>query len=323
MKKYVMSLALSLVVLATLAAQKKDTVVLSVYNNNQRFMLYPMPFGKNKPDKNFTADMVLSLDTVHRLEVATKRDSSGKFPKLWVTTRQCGKLPTNVKDKVALLELNAACDISTQVLNAQNAGALAVVVIHTTNSTDSVILPKLTGQQRYVDANKVKIPCFTVRNVIGDKLKGMLPSLVGIRRPDSIGVIQALTQQTPPAASTDKQASATSVKAAAANQTSDGNIDGNIEENRTADSPTFKGIGWDMAPNPANNDVTLNYNFKEPNALKIDIFNEIGQLVTNYQLPDAQTGKLTINVAAFQDGEYNVRLISGKFMEVKRLIVVH
>jgi hypothetical protein len=119
MKKYVMSLLLSVIVLATLTAQKKDTVVLSVYNNNQRFMLYPMPFGKDKPDKHFTAEMVIALDTIHKLEVSTKKDSSGKFPKRWMTTRQCGKLPTNVKDKVALLQLNADCDISTQVYNAQ------------------------------------------------------------------------------------------------------------------------------------------------------------------------------------------------------------
>ena len=171
MKKYVISLVLSFVVLATLAAQKKDTVVLSVYNNNQRFMLYPMPFGKDKPDKHFTAEMVQSLDTIQTLEVSTKRDSSGKFPKRWRTTRQCGKLPKNLKDRVALLYFNPSCDVSTQVYNAQEAGAIVVIVIHTTNRTDSVMLPKLTGQQRYAYDNTeqlfttlCRVPCvFTKR----------------------------------------------------------------------------------------------------------------------------------------------------------------
>ena len=126
MKKYI-TFFFCLAVIATGNAQKKDTTVLSVYNNNQRFMLYPMPFGKNKPDKDFTAEMVIALDTLNVLETSTKKDSSGKFPKRWITTRQCGKLPKNVKDKVALLHLNTGCDISTQVLNAQDAGALAVI----------------------------------------------------------------------------------------------------------------------------------------------------------------------------------------------------
>ncbi len=298
-------------------SNKKDTVVLSVYNNNQRFMLYPMPFGKDKPDKHFTADMVLALDTVHVMEVSTRRDTANKFPKRWMTRRQCGKVPTNVKDKVALLDINTDCDISTQVYNAQEAGALAVIVIHTTNSTDSVILPKLTGQQRYADGNKVKIPCFTVRKVIGDKLKGMMPSLVGIRRPDSVGVIQALTQQTPTDSLKSKQAAASAKTTAAAQAAADSLA------MKQANSSAFKGIGWDIAPNPVSNEVTLNYNFKEANTVKVDIFNEIGQLVTNYQLPNTQTGKLEINVMSWHNGEYNVRLTSGKFMEVKRMVVVH
>ena len=74
-------------------AQRRDTVVLSVYNNNQRFMLYPMPFGKDRPDIDFTAPMRVALDTVHVLQTSTQRDSAGRFPKRWVTSRRCGKLP--------------------------------------------------------------------------------------------------------------------------------------------------------------------------------------------------------------------------------------
>ena len=305
-------------------SNKKDTVVLSVYNNNQRFMLYPMPFGKNKPDRNFVAEMVLSLDTINVVQISTQRDTANKFPKRWVTRRQCGKIPKNVKDKVALLDIttdiNSTCDISAQVYNAQEAGALAVIVIHTTNSTDSVILPKLTGQQRYVDGNKVKIPCFTVRNVIGAKLKGMLPSLVGIRRPDSTVVVQTLSQRPTDSLGRTQSAATTADKTAAtANQESD-DLNGS---DKAANALTFKDIGWQIAPNPVSNEVTLAYNFKEPNTVKVAIFNEIGQLVTNYDLPDTQAGKLEINVRTWPSGEYNVRLTSGKFVEVKRMIVVH
>ena len=66
MKKYIVMVIMVLAVMGIAQAQapKRDTVVLSVYNNNQRFMLYPMPFGKNKPDKEFTAEMVMAYDTV-------------------------------------------------------------------------------------------------------------------------------------------------------------------------------------------------------------------------------------------------------------------
>jgi Secretion system C-terminal sorting domain len=82
-------------------------------------------------------------------------------------------------------------------------------------------------------------------------------------------------------------------------------------------------FGWDIAPNPVSNEVTINYNFKETHTVQIDIFNELGQLVTNYQLPETQTGKLDINVTSWQNGTYNVSVTSGKLKEVKRMIVVH
>jgi hypothetical protein len=315
MKKYI-TFFLCLAVMATGNAQRKDTTVLSVYNNNQRFMLYPMPFGKNKPDKDFTAEMVIALDTINVLETSSRQDTVGRFPKRWITTRKCGKLPTNVKDKVALLHLNTACDISTQVLNAQDAGALAVIIIHTTNSTDSVILPKLTGRDRYADENKVKIPCFTVRSVIGAKLTTMLPSLVGIKRPDSVPTIQTMTQLLPTDSS--KMLQQGLVKTAGNEGQSAAS-----DVNNPTNSPSFTRIGWDIAPNPVSNEVTLQYNFQEAHPLSIEVFNDIGQLVTNFQLPETQTGKLDINVSTWQNGTYNVRLTSGNFRQNKRLIVAH
>ena len=257
---------------------------------------------------------------IYVVQISTQRDTANKFPKRWVTRRQCAKIPKNVKDKVALLDINTTCDISTQVYNAQEAGALAVIVVHTTNSTDSVILPKLTGQQRYVDGNKVKIPCFTVRQVIGAKLKGMLPSLVGIRRPDSTVVVQTLSQRPTDSLGRTPSAATTADKTAVPTNQETDDLTGS---DKAANALIIKEIGWQIAPNPVSNEVTLNYNFKETNTVKVDIFNEIGQLVTNYQLPDTQTGKLEINVTTWHNGEYNVRLTHGKLMEVKRMVVVH
>jgi hypothetical protein len=153
-----------------------DTIVLSVYNTNQRFMLYPMPFGSQRVPSGFTASMQPSHDTVNVLR--SRPDSSGAPVFKWVTEHVCGKVSAEVKGNVALLELNPACDVSTQVFHAQEAGATTVVMVHTTDSRDSVRLPQ---SAQYVDAQRITIPCYTVRRSMGAKIGTMLPSMVGIK----------------------------------------------------------------------------------------------------------------------------------------------
>jgi Secretion system C-terminal sorting domain/PA domain len=315
MIKYLTSLVLLLAVATTTQAQakpKKDTTVLSVYNNNQRFMLYPMPFGKDRPDADVTAEMVLALDTIHVLKTSTKKDSTGKYPKVWVTERKCGKMPTNIKGKVALFYINKECDISSQILNAQKGGAVAVILIHTTNNKDSVVLSKKSESNRYDDDVNVKIPCFTVRQGIGEKLTQLLPSLVGIKRPVAdVGAIQSLTKAV---VETD------SMKAVRKIYT-DSLVKAEYDKHLAAQE--FNKIGWEVAPNPVSDEVTLHYNFTQKSTLNIEIFNEIGQITTTYTLPNTQTGKLNIDVTAWQTGAYSVSLISGSMREVKRLIIAH
>jgi Secretion system C-terminal sorting domain/PA domain len=310
MIKKLTSLVLFISLMTTLQAQKRDTTVLSVYNNNQRYVLYPMPFGKDRPDKDFVAEMEFAIDTIHVLKDNIKRDSTGKILKRWQMERSCGKIPKNVKGKVALMNINAACDISTQVYNAQEAGALAVIVIHTTNSKDSVMLPKKSGQVKYDNDNKVKIPCFTVRKEIGMNLLQMSPSLVGIKRPkDTLGTLQSLTALVPsePMKAVKKAQTDSLLKAAYEKQA----------------SQPFDKIGWEVAPNPVSEELTLHYNFTQKSTLSIEVFNELGQVLTNYTLPDTQSGKLNIDVSSWQTGAYSVSLVSGSMREVKRLVVTH
>ena len=323
MKKHLITTLILLTIATTTYAQsvKKDTVVLSVYNNNQRYMLYPMPFGKDKPDKDFTAEMVVALDTITVLQTATQKDSSGRYPKRWMTQRKCGKLPTNVKDKVAILYLNIGCDISTQVLNAQDAGALAVILIHSTDSRDSVTLPKKSASIRYDNDSKVKIPCFTVRLGIGEKLTQMLPSLVGIQRPKAaIDSTQALQASNPlitnPLQMVNKETAnptGTDVSATPTIAAGEGSTNGYSTEK----------IGWDLSPNPASQEATRHYNFTQAAPLSIEVFNEAGQLVTNYNLPDNPTGTLNMDVSSWVTGIYSVRLVKGDMKEVKLLVVQH
>ena len=281
-------------------------------------MLYPMPFGKDKPDKDFTAEMVVALDTINVLQTATQKDTSGKYPKRWMTQRKCGKLPTNVKGKVAILYLNKECDISTQVLNAQEAGAITVILIHSTDSRDSVTLPKKSASIRYDNDFKVKIPCFTVRKGIGEKLTQMLPSLVGIQRPkaaiDSTQALQASNPLIPNPLQTVNKEKAQPTGAEASTIATVGSSQNAYSTDK---------IGWNISPNPASQEVTLQYHFENTSSLSIEVFNEAGQLVTNYNLPGNPTGRLNMDVSSWVSGIYSVRMVRGDLKEVKRLVVVH
>jgi hypothetical protein len=55
----------------------------------------------------------------------------------------------------------------------------------------------------------------------------------------------------------------------------------------------------------------------------LDIFNEAGQFVTNYELTPAQIGQLVVNVEAWRTGTYNVRMRHGNLKKVKRFRVIH
>jgi hypothetical protein len=284
-----------------------DTIVLSVYNTSQRFMLYPMPFGAATPASGFTAEMVASLDTVNVLRV--RPDSAGNQVPVWVTEHVCGKVSAELKGKVALLQLNPACDISTQVFNAQTAGATTVVMIHTTNNRDSVRLPL---SLQYVDSQRVTIPCYTVRQSIGDKIGMMLPSMVGIKilaHDDSSrnDIQNRVTMSNPNVALPQMTVS----KADAP--------DGTIAEKAVE----IVDIGWCLAPNPTTEEITIQYQFAEKTATSLEIFNETGQLVTNYELTPTQIGQLVINVEAWRTGTYNVRMRHGTLKEVKRFMVIH
>jgi hypothetical protein len=290
--------------------QRVDTIVLSVYNTSQRFMLYPMPFGKQKPSDGFTAEMVASRDTVNVLH--ERPDSAGNNVPMWVTEHLCGKVSSDLKGKVALLQLNPACDISTQVWNAQKAGATTVVMIHTTNSRDSVRLPLTLP---YADSQRVTILCFTVRQSIGAKMGLMLPSMVGIKilaandsnRNDIQNRITMSNGNAPiPLLAPEKTTTADSEK-----------------EANALKSVEIVDLGWRLAPNPTTEEITIQYQFAEKTATSLEIFNEVGQLVTNYELTPAQSGQLVVNVEAWRTGTYNVRMRHGTLKEVKRFMVIH
>ncbi len=278
-----------------------------------------MPFGKDKPDNDFVAEMVIALDTINVVKADTKKDSTGTFRKRLQTERSCGKISTPLKDKVALIYLNPACDASTQVLSAQTAGASAVIVVHTTNSKDSVTLPKKSNTIRYEDDSKVKIPCFTVRKEIGDKLTRLMPSMVGIKRPkENIvggqGLIVDSTRLVQQAQVAQEAKQSATVEVVTQSEQS--------EQNDFAAKYGFGGKGWQLSPNPSDNHAVLTYNFAKSLDLSVDVFNKLGQVIATYPLSGTQTGQLTLDVSQWQAGTYVVSLRSSTWNEVKQLVVV-
>ncbi|NJN33850.1 MAG: hypothetical protein HC817_05965 [Saprospiraceae bacterium] len=150
--------------------------MLSIFNNNERYLLYPTPFGPAMPTKNLLSTMVIAYDT---LNVRERDDNSGKgngnkpdtskvkIPKFKNSVkRECGKLAGDVKGKVALISFSRKCDPSQVCFNAQKLGAQVVILIHETNRKDSVFLPR-KGKYDYADS--IKIPCYTIRSEIGEK----------------------------------------------------------------------------------------------------------------------------------------------------------
>lgn len=293
-------------------AQKRDTVVLSVYNTNQRFMLYPMPFGKDRPDVDFTAPMLVALDTIQVMETTIRADSTGRYPKRMVTKRQCGKLPKDsLTGKVALLYMNPSCDVSTQVYNAQQMGAIVVIVIHTTNNRDSVELPKQgTGQIRYADASKVRIPCFTVRKGIGEKLATMLPSIVGIQRPrtDVDNPTNAIASNTRP---TMTQAQKDSIAQA------------NLDKDAVIAEIGFGNPKFTVSPNPTRNQANISFQLTKATDATVEVKTASGQVIFSKILRGVTAGNVEIPTVDYPNGTYLVTVQYGKEVLTKKLVVQH
>jgi hypothetical protein len=320
MKKTIILLLLTAIASAVHAqTAKRDTIVLSVYNTNQLFMLHPMPFGKGKPEADFTAPMLVVLDTINVLKADIEPDSTGHYPLHWATEHSCGKRPTDsLTGKVALMYMNLDCDISTQVLMLQNAGAIAAVFIHTTNNRDSVALPKHSPKYPYADSSKVRIPCFTVRSGIGDKITMMLPSIVGIQntKGEDVGNIQfsaiANGSNRPPNENVEKGGAfiATDTQA------------GQVSEVALLNTPTL-GLkqSFTVSPNPVTNQADVSYSFLQPTDATIEVKTALGQVVFSQIQRGCLVGVFPISTVDYPDGTYLVSLQYGKVVQAKKIVV--
>ena len=287
---------------------KADTFYISVYNTGARIEITPADFG-GKVTQDLIGTMVRAYDTVMVVKANGATDSTGKKRLRHEAERRADKISKDIKDKIVVMELNKDVDVTQTCINVQRGGAKALILIHTSNKKEDIKLKKLG-----IYKDSLLIPCFTVRNSLGDSLWGILPSIAGIKAP-TVPPVQNLQAPT----STLLNA-AQDLNKEKANSTTD--IDATATRHNTQNGYSTDRIGWDLSPNPANQEATLHYNFTQTAPLSIEVFNAAGQLVKQYKL-NSSVGRLDIDVSTWSNGVYNVRLVSDNQKAVKRLVVAH
>ena len=304
---------LSAATISQAQSTQADTFYLSVYNTGARIEITPADFG-GKVTQDLMGTMVRAFDTVMVLKANGAIDSTGNKRLRHEAERRADRISKDIKDKIVVMELNKDIDVTLTCINVQRGGAKALILIHTSNKKEDIKLKKLGAFK-----DSLRIPCFTVRNTLGDSLWGILPSVAGIKAP-TVPPVQSLQAQ-----NSTLLNSAQAINKEKANPTglNDATTTNNTQSGGFTNSYSSEKIGWDLSPNPASQEAILHYNFTQTAPLSIEVFNEAGQLVTNYNLPDNLTGTLNMDVSSWVTGIYSVRLVSGDLKEVKRLVVVH
>jgi PA domain/Secretion system C-terminal sorting domain len=177
MKNTITTLLFVCAMLQSATAQTPDSSQLAVFNTGRNIMLLSTDFG-GALTQDLIGDMVMAYDTVMVLKAHTAKDSSGKFPMRYQTERRATKITANLKDKIAVIDFNKDYDVTQMCLNAQRAGAKAVIIIHESNDKK---VYKLGKKGLYKDS--IRIPCFTIPNKRGLNIQELLPSVVGIKKP--------------------------------------------------------------------------------------------------------------------------------------------
>jgi Secretion system C-terminal sorting domain len=324
----------------TPASRRVDTILLSVYNTGVKYLLLPATFGPATTGKELVTEMVLVHDTIVRFEKmlgngttylspiilsrlpdSTRRVLEAQKLSRAVITRKCDKpITDSVKNKVVLMYLGT-CDPTLMCLNAQRAGASAIVLMHGNNNRDSILLK--TG----VWKDSITIPCYTVRRDIGEAMSAMMPSQVGIKKPTAIPLTaQGLMSQT------NNNASMVSAKDAMKTVENDDNTEGGTESTlsdvRSTNNPTSAKtntkVQFSLSPNPANDMATLTFNLSKKTAMSMDILNEGGQLMYRKAFQNAEVGFFNFDTREWASGAYFLHLTDGKGLKVvKRLVVQH
>ena len=297
--------------------QKSDTLVLSVYNNNSRYMLTLADFGPTALTQSITGDMVAAYDTI--ITIKGKADSTKNKDPRFDITRSCNKPLGDVKNKIVIMDLNKDCDVTLMCLNVQRAGAKAFIIVHNSNTNSNIKLPK---QGLYKDS--MRIPVFTIRKELGERIGSMMPSLVGISlrvaNNNTANLVQNPVQNMPLNIQPVKGAD---VKG---NEVSSNEVENALNSSKLNEIEAEKGLGMSkpymkLSPNPTRDIAYLNYGFPEATDFQIAVKNAVGQVIFTQILRGVQIGTVELNTQGWANNIYIVEMRFGKETIRQKLVV--
>lgn len=316
---------------------RPDSVLLSVYNTGNLYRLTPAAFAPRTPRTELLTDMLWISDTIVHFEdtgitttlpeqILSKMPDSlrQKFTNqksmLMIVERQCSKPmnPSEVEGKVVIMELGT-CDASQKALMAQRAGATAIILVHQNNLPTNIQI--LSGQ--YQDS--IKIPCYTVRKDIGKRIAAMLPSKVGIKRPDTMPAnAEALTSRTNNGNTATNQQNKNDRNDALDTDLTNKSTVNNASNSSQTVLTNGTRFNWRISLNPTSDFTTVAYNFSKPTDVIIEVFNKLGQVLSHTNYKAASSGVLDIDVTNWSGGIYTIHLTAkDNKPSIKKLVVAH
>lgn len=286
-----------------------DTLLLSVHNNGIKFRLTPANFGNPVPNADLLTEMFMAQDTA--LHITTISSDTGRSAKKLVIEHKCDRLIGTIKDNVVLIHLNLTCDATQVALLAQRLGAKGIIFIHPNNNRDSIRLPS----GLYSDS--ISIPCYSVRRDLGTKLAQMLPSKVGIKKPDimpddALGRVGQVSNPNgiTPLSSVEKLPPHS-------------NIDSlnNAITNDLNSNMANKDLSIQVYPNPSTGMVFIAYSFPQEEDARVDVLTANGQLVLAQRIQSSLKGSLNIDMADYAAGVYLFRVTHAKGVSIHKIIL--
>jgi PA domain/Secretion system C-terminal sorting domain len=274
---------------------RADTVLLSVLNTGAKYRIIPALFGARTNLDGFIGDMIFAQDTSEKN-----------------ANRGCDTINMDLRDKIVLLD-RGECEFSQKCLNAQRSGAFSIIIINDIDGQDSLAM----GIGTYGDS--VLIPCFSVSKVKGEKMRAMLPSVVGIRVPTTMP--------------TDAQRITFNPKM---NQPFDmSNMSKSVVDSTDAlelgGLPTIPivtnktNLFWvKVSPNPASEIVFIDYQLNPISDASVVAKNVLGHIVYNNLLTGSQIGTLTIPINDWANGIYFFEVVQGnQVLKTLKIAVQH
>ncbi len=336
--KKITVLLLSFALTSALIAQqatKTDSIYLTLYNTGGKYLLKRAVYGEQTPKVAIIKDMVLTKDSfvvkTNKLDAAFKPKTNAEMQALLPTSktppapvkpaqgdidkaknnaarRTCIISQKDLKDRIVLIDYDTYCDQSEKCLQAQKAGAAAIIVIFDATKKDN---DKLESEG--FDDN-LKIPIYSVSTKVGDTIRAHLPSKAALWV-KGINPVNPKPLAIAPNDSTKLKKTDNVLTAATKDST-------NVAP---TDAAQFLSTNknFSVSPNPANGYVTVNYNVENAASVRITLINEAGAEVYSQKI-GADTGSHTIETKSLGQGIYLCAIdTNGTLVHMQKINIAH